>query len=91
MDLVHFSSEYENFTGAKVNPAARRFMGILDEIGNKFHTKGSEDAINGIPVPPDDAFARAGMKICGEIETAKVLAAFLQDCYMDGRNTCPQI
>lgn len=84
MDMMKLVAKYEARTGEAVDDAARDCMEAFDERGKQFTEQGREDAAQGLPALPYEAFAGFGLQAFGDTQTAGKIAAIMQAYYMEG-------
>lgn len=85
MNIKEFIPEYEAMTGEKVSPAVARFAEQMDIVGQRFESKGCEDAAQGLPVPSDEAFQIWGKKLFeDDAAMAETMADLIRLYYMEG-------
>ena len=84
MDMMKLVAQYEARTGEAVDNAARECMEAFHERGKQFTEQGREDAAQGLPALPYEAFAGFGFLAFGDTQTAYKIAAIMQAYYMEG-------
>lgn len=85
MNIREFIPEYEAAIGEKLPTEVIGIIERIDTIGQKFVDKGCQDAAQGLPVPPEDAFREwSGKLVQDKIELLEELAGLLRLYYMEG-------
>lgn len=85
MNIKEFIPEYEATIGEKLPVEVIGIIERIDTIGQKFVDKGCQDAVQGLPVPPEDAFREwSGKLVQDKIELLEELAGLLRLYYMEG-------
>ena len=85
MNIKEFIPEYEATIGEKLPTEVIGIIERIDTIGQKFVDKGCQDAAQGLPVPPEDAFREwSGKLVQDKIELLEELAGLLRLYYMEG-------
>lgn len=85
MKLTNSVPKYEAITGTKVPPEVIRFAQQMDIASQRFEVKGCEDAVQGLPVPPEDTFHAWGKKIFDDDPAmAEAMGNLAQLYYMSG-------
>ena len=79
-------NDYEETTGEKLSPEARRWAALLDDITAAFDRKGREDRQAGRPAADWECFQGWALKQF-EQQDAGEIAELMQDYYMDGYNS----
>lgn len=79
-------SDYEETTGEKLSPEARRWAALFDEMASAFDRKGREDRQAGRPVADWECFLGWSVKQFGR-QDAEEIAELMQDYYMDAYNS----
>lgn len=84
MDMMKLVAKYEARTSEAVDEVVRKLMEAFDGIGAQFTEKGREDAAQGLPTLPAEAFAWFGLQTFGDPVSAGKIANIMQACYMEG-------
>lgn len=85
MNIKKYIPEYEATIGKKLPAEVIGIIERIDTIGQKFVDKGCQNAAQGLPVPPEDAFREwSGKLVQDKIELLEDLAGLLRLYYMEG-------